>query len=186
VFALFPVLWDENPAGGEPSAQSESTDEKPNEEAESELDLERAKAKISKANSEAQNLRKRLKELEPLAAKAKELEEASKSAEEKAAERASSAETRAQKAESEAARLRVALKKGLTETQAKRLVGETEEELEADADELVASFKSEDDGQEPKRLPRERLRPGATPSAETDEGVEPGLNRLTHAYANSQ
>jgi predicted RNase H-like nuclease (RuvC/YqgF family) len=40
----------------------------------------------------------------------------------------------------EVLRLRVALKKGLSETQAKRLVGKTEEELEADADDLLASF----------------------------------------------
>lgn len=40
----------------------------------------------------------------------------------------------------EVLKLRVALKKGLTETQAKRLVGTTEEELEKDADELVESF----------------------------------------------
>lgn len=39
-----------------------------------------------------------------------------------------------------AARLKVALDRGLTATQAKRLVGSTEEELSADADELLADL----------------------------------------------
>src|SRR5687767_5201219 len=42
------------------------------------FDAERAKAAIHKKNQEAESLRKRLKEIEPLAAQAKELEEASK------------------------------------------------------------------------------------------------------------
>jgi len=113
---------------------------------EGEFDAEKAKAKISKVNSEAANLRKRLKELEPLAKKAKELENAQKSESEKLTEAKTVAEKEAVKAGQEAARLRVALKKGLTEVQAKRLIGETEEELEADADELLASFQKEDDG----------------------------------------
>lgn len=129
------------------------------------LDLDRAKEKIHKANSEAANLRKRLKDLEPLAKKARELEEASKTTEQKLEERATGAETRATKAEAEAARLRVALRKGLSETQAKRLVGESEEDLEKDADELLESFKG-DGGQEPPARPRERLRPGAAPAAD--------------------
>ncbi len=40
------------------------------------------------------------------------------------------------------ARLQVALKKGLTEAQAKRLIGNTVEDLEKDADDLLASFSS--------------------------------------------
>lgn len=43
-------------------------------------------------------------------------------------------------AELQVARLEVALSKGLTPTQAKRLVGGTREELEADADELIADL----------------------------------------------
>jgi hypothetical protein len=55
---------------GEQPQEGESTEEPFNE--------VRAKAKIHKANTEAANLRRRLKELEPLAAKAKELEDAQK------------------------------------------------------------------------------------------------------------
>lgn len=47
----------------------------------------------------------------------------------------------------EVLKLKVALDKGLTLVQAKRLVGETEEELQKDADELLASFGSK--GKEP-------------------------------------
>lgn len=133
------------------------------------FDAERAKTKIQKANREAANLRKRLKDLEPLAKKAKDLEDANKSDQEKAEERASGLEQRAIKAETDVARLKVALKKGLTETQAKRLVGENEEELEADAEELLESFKSEDDDGQVPRRPRERLRPGAAPATEPEE-----------------
>lgn len=99
-------------------------------------------------------------------------EDATKSEKEKLEERAGTAEKEGGEAKQEAARLKVALKKGLTETQAKRLVGEDEEALEKDADELLASFKDPDDDeseQDPPRRPKERLRPGAAPSAGADK-----------------
>jgi hypothetical protein len=117
--------------------------------------------------------RDRLKtEAVDLRTKVKEHDDASKTEQELAAERAATAETTAANATREAARLRVALSKGLTETQAKRLVGETQEELEADADELLASFVQENDddtGQDPPRRPRERMRPGAAPGSQPEE-----------------
>lgn len=128
-------------------------------------DEDRAKATIKKQRESEAAAIKRAKELE---AKVKEYEDSTKTEQEKLTERTSAAEKDATEARAEAARLRVALRKGLTETQAKRLVGETEEDLEADADELLESFKSDDDGQEPKRRPRERLRPGAAPSADAE------------------
>lgn len=48
---------------------------------------------------------------------------------------------RADKAELKALRLEVAAEKGLKPSQAKRLVGTTKEELEADADEILEDFK---------------------------------------------
>lgn len=144
------------------------------------FDRGRAEEKIRKANAEAANLRKRLKDLEPLAAKAKELEDASKSDIERAANEAATNLSRAEKAEGELMRLRVALDKGLTETQAKRLIGSTPEELEADADDLLASFRPKNVDTEPepepaeparddrRRRPQERLRPGAVPDADTE------------------
>lgn len=117
--------------------------------------------------------REKLKtEREALAVKVKQHEDASKTAEQKAADETAEAKATAKTATLEAGRLRVALKKGLTETQAKRLVGDTEEELEKDADELLASFKTEDDetrGKGPGRRPTEKLRPGAAPESEADE-----------------
>ncbi|MFB6948902.1 hypothetical protein ACFCXP_04635 [Streptomyces niveus] len=124
----------------------------------------KALAEERKARRDAET---RLKELEPLAAKAKKLEEASKTEAEKLTERATAAEERAAKAEAKAMRLEVASKKGLTEAQAKRLVGSTPEELEADADELLSSFGgSADTGGKGKggKKPVEQLRPGGLPN----------------------
>lgn len=111
------------------------------------FDADTAKAKISKANREARQLRERLKQLEPLAEKAKELEDANKTELEKLTERASGAEDRATSAELRALRMEVALDKapdGMPVTKiralAKRLTGSTQEELEADAEELFAEF----------------------------------------------
>lgn len=98
-------------------------------------------------------------------------EDADKTDDEKREERATKAEKEAAENARDAARLRVALKKGLTETQAKRLVGDSEEDLEKDADELLASFKQEEEesGGGTTRRPKERLRPGAAPSSEPEE-----------------
>ena len=68
-----------------------------------------------------------------------EIEESGKTEQERLAEAHRTANERATAAERESARLRVALKKGLTEAQVRRLVGDTEEELEADADELLGT-----------------------------------------------
>lgn len=82
---------------------------------------------------------KRAGELE---ARLKEIEDRDKSEADKLAERAEKAERRAQDLELRTLRLEVAAEKGLTASQAKRLVGTTREELEADATELLEDFKS--------------------------------------------
>lgn len=81
---------------------------------------------------------KRAAELE---ARLKEFEDRDKTESTRAIERAEAAEKAAAAAESRALRLEVASEKGLTPAQAKRLVGETREELEADATELLETFK---------------------------------------------
>jgi hypothetical protein len=76
-------------------------------------------------------------------------------------------------------RLTVALEKGLTAVQAKRLMGNTKEELEADADELVASFggagtgddDDEDDG--PRQRPRRQYRTGGDPGEGSESAFDP-------------
>lgn len=51
--------------------------------------------------------------------------------------------------ESKALRAQIAMEKGLTAAQAKRLVGSTQEELEADADEILEAFPSQGGGTKP-------------------------------------
>jgi hypothetical protein len=110
-----------------------------------------------------------------------EIEDEAKSEAERLAERVQAAEARAAEAEGRVMRYEVAASKGLTPAQARRLVGSTVEELEADADELLAAFKAPDTGEDGSdsdddgdaaglsRRPSERLRPGAANDAEPDE-----------------
>lgn len=76
-----------------------------------------------------------------LEARLKEFEDRDKTESTRATERAEAAEKRAAEAEARALRLEVASEKGLTPAQAKRLVGDSREELEADAQELLDTFK---------------------------------------------
>lgn len=80
---------------------------------------------------------KRAAELE---ARLKEFEDRDKTEIERLSERAEAAEKAAAALELRAVRLEVAAEQGLSPAQAKRLVGETREELEADAKELLATF----------------------------------------------
>jgi hypothetical protein len=103
-----------------------------------------------------------------------EMEDADKTEMQKLIDKAAASDKEAAHAQRELARLRVGMRKGLTETQAKRLVGETEEELEADADELLAAFRQgpTDEKDAPSRdnaptRPKEKLKSGAT-GADTD------------------
>lgn len=103
----------------------------------------------------------------------KEMEDADKSEVERASEAAKAAEKRAEEAEARVLRLEIAHDKGLSPSQAKRLVGATREELEADADELLEAFKpSEDDKTDTSRRPKERLRPGASADPEPAKSGE--------------
>jgi hypothetical protein len=182
---LFPVLFDGGepagggdpaPDGGDPDPQPQPTgggepDPKPPW-GDDDFDPDRAWKLVQAKEADKERLRQRAEEAE---AELKKHADAQKTDQQKLEERAIGAEKKASSAEQEAARLRVVLKKGLTGDRAlalaKRLVGESEEDLEADADELLESFKADggDVGQDPPRRPRERLRPGAAPAAEPDE-----------------
>ncbi len=85
---------------------------------------------LSRANKEAEQLRRKLKEFE----------DRDKTEQQKLVESHAAAEQRAKDAELRATRLEVAAEKGLTAAQAKRLVGATREELETDADEVLRDF----------------------------------------------
>lgn len=129
------------------------------------------RAEATKWKALARKHEKAAKDNADAARRLADIEQSGKSEQERLAEARRSVEDRAAAAERESARLRVALKKGLTEAQARRLVGDSEEDLEADADELLASFAptgSESDTDLPRR-PRERLRPGARATAEPEE-----------------
>lgn len=77
--------------------------------------------------------------------------------------------TAAQAAQSKLDRLEVALEKGLSLAQAKRLVGKTRDELEKDADELLEMFGAKGKTPPAGGKPKEDLRGGGDP---TDEPVE--------------
>ena len=126
-------------------------------------DIEKMRAALKKANEEAKKHRLKAKELEPLAAKAKELEESQKSEQDKLAEQLEAAKSEGTKASRELTRLDVALDKapeGLSVAKvrklAKRLTGETREELEADAEELFAEF-APPEAEKPSGKPRPRI-----------------------------
>jgi hypothetical protein len=105
-----------------------------------------------------------------LEARLKEIEDKDKSETERLTERLSAAEKRAL----DAARYEIALDKGLTRSQAKRLVGTTPEELAADADELLADLgasaprrPSGDVGQGPRDTPETPMDPASLADAVT-------------------
>ena len=116
-----------------------------------------------------------------------EVEDADKTEVQRAKDSAAAAEARAKAAELRVNRLEVAAVKGLSVTLAARLVGETREELEADADELMAQLKPSGNGSgngsgkqgegehgsgstpEARGRPRESLRSGSAPGVEPEE-----------------
>jgi hypothetical protein len=115
-------------AATETSEQDAQTQTKPTETVEFWKQKAREQETRAKANATA-------------AQRLEEIENANKTETQRAADALTAAEKRAQDAEGRALRLEVATEKGLTAAQAKRLVGSTREELEADADELLDTFK---------------------------------------------
>lgn len=104
---------------------------------------------------------KRAKELE---ARLREFEDRDKTEAQKLAERAEAAEAALAALESNALRSEVALEKGLTPSQAKRLIGSTREELEADADELLKDIGTTNGPRAPKPDPNQGRQSGGTAS----------------------
>jgi hypothetical protein len=98
-------------------------------------------SEIEKWKALARKNEQRAKENATAAQKLAEIENANKTELEKLTERAAAAEARAAQIELAATRNEIALEKGLTPSQAKRLVGSTRDELAADADELLADLK---------------------------------------------
>lgn len=114
-------------------AEPKAPEDKPLGEA-GEKALDAWKERAKKAESKA-------KELEPLAAKAREAEEANKSELEKANSKVSDLTDNAKSLAAENLRLRVALDKKLPPELIDRLKGDSQEEIEADAAELLKLVK---------------------------------------------
>lgn len=128
-------------------------------------ELEKMKAALRKANKEAEENRRKLKDLE----------DRDKSDSEKLAERAAAAERRAQEAETKALRFEVATEKGI---KARWLSGNTREELEAAAEEYLADHPPAGNGTGPApSKPVEDLRGGGEPA----EGPEPDIRKIVEA-----
>lgn len=152
-----------DPKDGQDGGVGDGTDNEPDWKAEAEKWKAHSRKHEGQAKANA-DAAKRLKEIE----------DANKTETQKLAEEKAAAESVAKSVSGELMRLRVAMRKGLTETQAKRLVGDTEEELEQDAEDLLASFGhkkdsgADTDTGKPTR-PKERLRSGSAPDDEPDE-----------------
>ena len=140
--------------GGKGGSGSEDDDD-------DEDDIEKVREDRDKWKREARKWEDRAKQNSEKAKKYDEIEAKNKTAEERLAD----LEKKGSESSTELLRLRVGMRKGLTEAQIKRLVGKTEEELEADADELLETFtpkgkedEGNGDGKERQRRPSERLR----------------------------
>ena len=89
--------------------------------------------------------------------------------------------------EAKALRAEVAMAKGLKPSQARRLQGATKDELEADADEMIAEFapaSSDDGGDDPDPVPGRpvpNLRGGADPT----QGAEPDIREIVDSIPRS-
>lgn len=139
---------DVDPENPEPKPQEGVEDPEDPEDDPNGFDAEKAREKLRKINSENRNLRERAKK-----------------AEEAAKQNAGSGE-KVTALEAENLRLRVAVKHGLPENLAKRLTGNTEEELLADAEELLDLMGGK---KPPTQQPKERLRGGGDPNRPVDD-----------------
>lgn len=138
----------------DPQADPPDPDDKPDP---SDDEVAKLRAQLKKANKEAADSRGKLKQFE----------DAGKTEHEKLTENLTKATTELSTAQAASVRFEVALDKGLTKAQAKRLVGTTREEIEADADLLLEELGG--DKPKPADRPRERLRGGGDPTVEPDE-----------------
>jgi hypothetical protein len=129
------------------------------------------KAEAEKWKELARKHEARAKENADAAKTLKDVKDQSKSEIERLAEAVRESTKRQEETERRAIRAEVAQAKGLTAQQARRLVGETREEMEADAADLLAAFtpaKKEGDGdgeQKPPGSRQEKLRGGGEPDS---------------------
>lgn len=135
---------------------------------------------------QARKQEKRAKDNAAAATELQRLKDADKSEGERASEAAKAAEERAAKAERELMRLTVAAEKGLTPSQARRLQGDSEDDLRADADALLQDFPSKPAATATSRRPTEALGAGAGGGDPTDQPEELDPDKLAAAVTAAQ
>jgi hypothetical protein len=96
------------------------------------------------------------------------IEEASKSEQQKAADKMADYERRTQEAELKALRYEVGVEKGIPTKLLRYLAGATKDDIEANAEQLMADFGTGAAAEPASGRPREALRPGAVPTASPD------------------
>lgn len=126
--------------------------------------------------AKAREWEKRAKENKDAALKLQELEDAKKTETEKLTDKLTTAAQQRDQLASEAMKLRIALRKGVPADLIDRLRGETEEEVEADADALLALVAPKDDSTAPG--PRPDLSQGSSGNGATALNGDPLLNDL--------
>lgn len=159
-----------DPAAGAPDTGTDQADQ-----------LAAARAEADKWKNLSRQHEARAKENAAAAERLKAIEDRDKSELQRATDRANEAtrkaeeaERRAQEAELNAIRLKVAATKGLTPSQAARLIGTDEASLTKDADELIASFGGDTGRRPAPTKPTPRLRGGgAEPDDETPDETDP-------------
>lgn len=119
---------------------------------------------VEKLRKEAAKYRTEAKANADAAKRLAEIEESSKTEAQRLAERAEAAERELAVTRQAAVRAEIALEKGLTQSQAKRLLGETREELEADADELLKDIGATNGPRAPRPDPNQGRQSGGTAS----------------------
>ena len=125
-------------------------------------------AEIEKWKSLSRQHEARAKSNAEAATKLEEIEESQKSEVDRAADRIKKADARVADAEAELVRLKVAVRHGLSEDQATRLIGTTEDELDADAKvllKLLAPPEVEEEEDDPPTVvgaPKPKLQSGSS------------------------
>ena len=156
------------PVTGDDPAPEGATD--PDSGAKKALDAER------KARREAE------KQLRDMAARLKEIEDKDKSETDRLREQVEQLKSEAATASAKALRAEIAAEKGLTAAQAKRLVGGTREELEADADEILEAFPARGVTPPPSDKPRPDLRGGTDPTDDTDTDIRAVVESIPRGF----
>lgn len=156
------------PAGETPGTTTEGATPDPKD------DLAGLRDALAKEREARRRFEAEAKKNSTAAQKLAEAEEADKSELQRITDRAAAAEARANLAESKLLRQEVAVAKGLPASMWTRLQGETREELEADAAELLSVLKpagSTGQGAAPdtRSRPKENLRSGSAPASEPED-----------------